>query len=52
MDILKAFDLNSKILRKIENFDREDYLFIYFMVLFWLGVKFHEKIIIKCNFND
>jgi hypothetical protein len=30
MNILKAFDLNSKILRKIKNFDREDFFLKWF----------------------
>ncbi len=45
MNIFKSFNLNSMTLRKIEDIDKEDF----FYGLFFVCVKFHGQIIIKCS---
>jgi hypothetical protein len=45
MNILKSSDVNSMTLRKIENFDGK----VVFYGFFYVCVKFHGKIIIKCS---
>jgi len=45
MNILKLSNLNSTTLKKIENFDGN----IIFYGFFFICVKFHGQVIIKCG---